>query len=94
MKPDLPIMMVDDEEEILHAQTVTLNMAGYDNILAIKDSRKVIDILEDNRVEVILLDLSMPHVSGEALLNTVKENYPYIPIIIITATDYVDTAVS
>lgn len=87
-------MMVDDEEEILHAQTLTLNMAGYDNILAINDSRKALDVLADNTVEVILLDLAMPNVSGEALLNAVKENYPYIPVIVITATDYVETAVS
>lgn len=94
MKPPFPILMVDDEEEVLKAQSTALQTAGYGNILAIKDSREVLDLLQGKEIEVILLDLAMPHISGEELLREIKKNFPSIPIIVITANNNVDTAVN
>jgi DNA-binding NtrC family response regulator len=94
MKPHYPIMMIDDEEEVLKAQSITLRMAGYGNILAVRDSREVLEILRGKEVDVILLDLAMPHLSGEELLREIKENFPSIPIIVITANNNVETAVN
>jgi DNA-binding NtrC family response regulator len=94
MKPDAPIMMVDDEEEVLRAQTFTLNSVGFDNIITVTDSHLVFDILREKEVELILLDLMMPALSGEEVLTKVKQDYPHIPVIVITAKNAVDTAVN
>ncbi len=93
MKPEFPILLIDDDEAVLQAQITALQSAGYTNIHAAGDSRQVPMLLEKQEFEVILLDLAMPYIPGEELLKLIKENYPYIPVIVITATDQVDTAV-
>ncbi len=89
----LPIMVIDDEEAILFSIDTLLRMAGIDNVITCSDSRKVMDILSNHQIEVILLDLSMPHISGEKLLTMVSDKFPDIPIVIITAITNENSAV-
>lgn len=91
--PSLPIMVVDDEEAILFSIDTLLRMAGIDNVITCSDSRKVMDILSKHQIELILLDLSMPHISGENLLSMVSDKFPEIPIVIITAATNENSAV-
>ena len=51
------------------------------------------NLLSEHDVEVMLLDLAMPHVSGEDLLSLVSGEFPQVPIIIVTGAVDVDTAV-
>ena len=93
LNPALPIMIVDDEEGILLAIDTTLQLAGFNNITTVNDSRQVMSILAEQSMEVLLLDLSMPHVDGEDLLALISREYPEIPIIIVTGSVNVETAV-
>lgn len=97
MKPDYrppnPILIVDDEESILLAMDTILRMAGYDNIIICPDSRKVMGLIAAHHAEVILMDLTMPHITGQELLTEITAEYPDIPVIIITVADDTDTAV-
>ena len=93
LHPRQPIMIVDDEEPILLAIDTTLRMAGINNIIACGDSRRVLGILSEQSIEVMLLDLNMPHVHGERLLDTVNRDHPDTPVIIVTGTVDVETAV-
>jgi DNA-binding NtrC family response regulator len=86
-------MIVDDEEPILLAIDTTLRMAGMNNTITCGDSRRVLDLISDGRIELMLLDLNMPHITGERLLDTVNRDYPDIPIIIVTGAVDVETAV-
>ncbi|MCP4146345.1 MAG: response regulator, partial [bacterium] len=92
--PEVPILLVDDEEHILKSFSINLKYSGINNIITLNDSRAVMPLLESQPVEVIVLDLIMPHIPGEELLRLLQENYPHIPVIIITATNDVDTAVT
>ena len=83
--PALPIMVVDDEEAILFSIDTLLRMAGFNNIITCSDSRDVMEILLQQPVEMMLLDLSMPHISGEELLSMITARFPDIPVVIITA---------
>ncbi|MGB5718116.1 MAG: response regulator, partial [Gammaproteobacteria bacterium] len=89
----LPVLIVDDEPQVLRSIDMLLRSSGIDPVLAVDDSRKVIPLLARQSVAAILLDLSMPHISGEELLDNITTEYPDIPIIIITATNDLDTAV-
>jgi DNA-binding NtrC family response regulator len=51
-------------------------------------------LLSKQEIEVMLLDLSMPHISGEELLPLVTKDFPDVPVIIITGSNDVDTAVA
>jgi DNA-binding NtrC family response regulator len=68
-------------------------MAGYSNTITCQDSRKVMTILAGKPIDVMLLDLNMPHIDGEDLLAMVHKDYPDIPVIIVTGAVDVDTAV-
>lgn len=88
------VLLVDDEENILTTTRLFLQGQGIDNVLTVCDSRKVLPLLAERSVEVIVLDLHMPHVSGQELLPVIVENYPQIPVILVTANDDIDTVVT
>ncbi len=88
-----PIFIVDDEPEILVAVDTTLRMAGFDNIITISDSRDVIRQMEREIPALILLDLNMPHINGGRLLKIIRKTWPRIPVVVLTGTIEVDTAV-
>lgn len=79
-----PILVIDDEEAILLSVDTTLQLAGLNNILTCSDSRQVMAIVQQREPSVILLDLNMPQVDGEAILDQLKCERPHIPVIIIT----------
>jgi DNA-binding NtrC family response regulator len=91
--PSNPILIVDDELSILLAIDTTLQLAGFNNVMTCQDSREVMKILEKQQPEILLLDLNMPHIDGERLLDIIKLEYPDIPIIVVTGAIDVETAV-
>lgn len=93
LHPRRPIMIVDDEEPILLAIDTTLRMAGISNIITCGDSRRVLGLLSKQSIEVMLLDLNMPHVHGKRLLDAVNRDHPDIAIIIVTGAVDLETAV-
>jgi DNA-binding NtrC family response regulator len=50
-------------------------------------------IFSEQEIEVMLLDLSMPFVSGEELLSMVTKDFPEVPVIVVTGSNDVETAV-
>jgi len=93
LNPAQPILIVDDEESILLAIDTALQMAGFNNTVACQDSRQVMDRLARHAIDVMLLDLNMPHLDGHRLLDTISREYPDIPVIIVTGAVDVETAV-
>ena len=91
--PENPVLIVDDELKTLEGFSFILRMAGIDHIVCIQDSREVMPLIEKKPIEVILLDLTMPIVSGEELLEEIANRFPDIPIIIVTGNDEIDSAV-
>jgi DNA-binding NtrC family response regulator len=86
--------MVDDEVQALDSFETVLLFASINNIIRCQDSREVIPLLSRQEIEVMLLDLSMPHLSGEELLPLVTRDFPEVPVIIITGSNDVETAVA
>jgi len=91
--PTHPILVVDDEEGILFSIDTTLQLAGINNVFTCSDSRQVMSIVQRRAPSVVLLDLNMPHVDGEAILDRIAVRYPEIPVIIITGRIDAETAV-
>lgn len=89
----LPILLVDDEVQILHSFSVMLKSSGIKNIITLEDSRKVMPFLAKNRAALVVLDLSMPYINGRDILVKINNDYPEIPVIIVTATNEIATAV-
>lgn len=91
--PQLPVMLVDDEAQALTSFEVTLRSAGINHFICCGDSREVMPVLGRQEIEIMLLDLWMPHVSGEELLRQITADYPDVPVVIVTGADDVETAV-
>jgi len=91
--PQLPILMVDDEMQTLNSFDFVLRSASMNHTIRCQDSRKVMAIFSEQEIEVMLLDLSMPYVSGEELLSMVTKDFPEVPIIVVTGSNDVETAV-
>lgn len=91
--PDFPLLIVDDESEVLDLCEFVLRSSGITNVLTCQDSREVKDLVVKNEIGIALLDLTMPHISGAELLQWMTEKHPHIPVIIVTAVNEVDTAV-
>lgn len=92
--PQFCILLVDDEPAWLRSLSLTLERsAGITNILTCQESRDVADILDRNKVGLILLDLTMPHMSGEELLATISEQHPETATIVISGMNQLETAV-
>jgi DNA-binding NtrC family response regulator len=90
---DLPVLLVDDEPQILLSYEAMLNTEGIKNILSIDDSRKVLPLLTEQEISVVVLDLNMPYMSGIELLEKIHNEFPHISVLIITADNDLDNAV-
>ena len=88
-----PILIVDDEAHALKSFELTLRSGGFNYIIACPDSTKVFDFLEEQEIELILLDILMPGLSGEDILSRVVRDFPKIPVIMVTGINEVETAV-
>lgn len=92
MNEKIKILVVDDEKVIRDGCNRVLSGKGYDVITA-ENGQAALDALAKEPLDIILLDLKMPVMSGEEVLEITGEKYPDIPVIIITGHGTVDTAV-
>ncbi|MBN8462351.1 MAG: sigma-54-dependent Fis family transcriptional regulator [Dechloromonas sp.] len=89
----LPVFLVDDEESVLRASAAVLQSAGVANIRTVSDSRELLPALERQPASAIVLDLFMPHVTGNKLLPDIVHLYPEVPVIVMTAALDIETAI-
>ena len=88
-----PILVVDDDEGLLSSIKATLVSAGIPEPALVSDSRWVMDLVRGHHFKLALLDLIMPHISGMEILQQIKEEFPDIECVIVTAIDDVAAAV-
>jgi two-component system chemotaxis response regulator CheY len=91
------ILVVDDEKTIRDILHLTLTKAGYDVVEA-NDGAKAVEMLrrDDNplMVDVITCDIRMPKVNGMEAIAFFREQFPSIPVVVITGFPETDMAVS
>ncbi len=92
--PILPVLLVDDEKAWLNSFQLTLHASGINNVETCNDSRTVMELLQGQQFSVLVLDLTMPHLAGDELLPQIVQNFPEIPVIVITGLDQVEIAVA
>ena len=90
---DRPVLVVDDEEDIVRGLSKLLRSHGIGDVVTCTDARRVEGLVEQHRPDVVLLDLTMPCVSGQELLENLQARWPEIAVIIVTASEEVKTAV-
>ena len=93
--PHFGVLLVDDEAPWLRSLRLTLERsAGITNITTCQDSRAVMELLEQSEIGLVLLDLNMPHLSGDQLIGMIAERHPEIAVIVISGMNQIESAVN
>lgn len=77
------ILVCDDDKEIVSAIEIYLSKEGY-NILKAYDGEGAINLIQENRVDLILLDIMMPKKDGMEALKQIRKD-KNLPIIMLSA---------
>ncbi len=90
-KPEA-ILVVDDEANLRRTLALILQREGYMVITAatLTDARAC---LGQNTFDLVFLDLKLPDANGLTLLPELRNKYPNIPVIILTAHDKLGVAI-
>ncbi len=80
------ILWVDDEIESLKSQKIFLENKGY-GVQTLTNGFDAIDFVKENIVDVVLLDESMPGITGLETLQKIKEINSRIPVVLITKNE-------
>ncbi len=84
---DARIMMVDDELLNIEMTQAFLEDAGYRNFISTHESANAVEMMRAEKPHVLLLDLSMPKVSGMDILAVLRDDpeLRHIPVIVLTS---------
>ena len=86
------VLVVDDEESVRGVLRQALTDAGH-HVLAAENGQQALDVLSRSDIEVMLLDIRMPGLSGRDVLSEVQVRSPATCVIMVTAVADVSTAV-
>jgi FixJ family two-component response regulator len=69
-------MLVDDEASLLRSASLPLRAVGITPVLTLEDSRLVLSRLAEDTIGVVVLDLTLPYLSGQALQEQITRGPP------------------
>jgi DNA-binding NtrC family response regulator len=92
MQDKSTILVVDDEVQMRSAMEAVLARMGHAVIKADNGS-EALEKLAQTKVDVVISDMKMPVMTGGELLAQIKENYPTVPTVMITAYGTIEQAV-
>ncbi|TVT45074.1 MAG: sigma-54-dependent Fis family transcriptional regulator [Denitromonas halophila] len=87
------VLVVDDDASWLESIAFALERSGIGPVMTCGDGNEAKRILGSQPVRLLLLDLTMPDMSGEELLAWSVSEHPQTPVIILTGLDQTDIAV-
>lgn len=92
MNPDellgMRILIVDDEPVNIALLEDVLQLSGYTQLESTSDSRRVRQLCQERRPDLILLDLNMPNMDGFAVMKQLSQDFDptdCVPILVLTA---------
>ncbi len=86
------ILIVDDEPHYTILLKGLLQQEGYEDVDAETNPLMVEKLLAKYEYDLIILDVYMPKMDGLQLLEFICQNYPTIPVIMVTAIDNIEIA--
>ena len=85
------VLIVDDDEGM--RDTLTAILKREYRVLRVASGEAALPILNREDVDLVLLDVRLPGISGFEVLRIVKENYSLVEVIMISAINEIETAV-
>ncbi len=93
MSDNIKLLVVDDEVRFLETISQRLTMRDFD-VTAVTSGEKAVEAADNEEFDLALVDLNMPGLRGEEVLEILKKNHPLMEVIILTGHGSVESAVS
>lgn len=85
--PSKRVLCIDDDAETLRQRGLVLQASGY-SVASTQSGQAALDLLANGtEVDLVLLDYVMPGMSGNELVHKLREKYPQLPLIAVSASD-------
>jgi DNA-binding NtrC family response regulator len=85
------VLVVDDDEGM--RDTLTSILKREFRVLRVATGEAALAVLNKDEVDIVLLDVALPGISGFEVLQIVKENYGLVEVIVISEVSEIETAV-
>jgi len=89
----LTVLVVEDDRELREALCDTLMIAGYDYFAAV-DANAAMNIIRSENIQLVISDIELGATDGMTLLNRIRDKYPGLPVILMTAYGTIQQAVT
>ncbi|HET7712746.1 MAG TPA: sigma-54 dependent transcriptional regulator [Thermoanaerobaculia bacterium] len=86
------ILIVDDEEVLRDVLDAVLRREGFD-VVSASSGEEALNLLDGEDVDLVILDIMLPGISGIDTLRAIRISNPQLPVIIITAFSSIDGAI-
>lgn len=91
---DIPLLLVDDEPMWLRSMERAFRICGFGRVFSCLDPTQAFSMIREHGIRVVLLDISMPTMRGELLLEQIRSAFPEVSVFMVTAIGDVETAVA
>ena len=83
------VLWTDDEIDLLMPHIIFLENKGF-KIIKSNSGNDTINILNNNKIDIIILDENMPGLGGIETLEIIKAKYPILPVVMLTKNEEED----
>lgn len=90
---ELSILIVEDDQDLLEAICTTVKLSGY-KALGASNGTAALDLLNSQQIGLVISDVQMQPIDGNILLKRIKETYPDIPVLLMTAYGEINKAIA
>jgi DNA-binding NtrC family response regulator len=91
-KEKINLLIVDDEEQFLESISKSLELRDF-HVIAVNRGDKAIEAAKQQPIDVALVDLKMPGISGEETLRLLKQEHRWLEVVILTGHGALQSAV-
>lgn len=86
------VLVVEDDPSLREALGDTLELAGY-SVMTAEDGESALGVLSNERVGMVVSDVQMRPMDGHHLLQQIRNRFPSVPVLLMTAYGSIDKAV-
>src|SRR4030042_535638 len=92
MADKIKLLLVDDEIQFLETISTRLSMRDFD-VTTANSGEEAIEAARKQEFEIALVDLNMPGIGGEKVLEILKREHKFMEVVILTGYGAIDSAI-
>lgn len=92
MEEKIKLLLVDDERQFLETICKRLELRNFE-VTPVSSGEEAIKAARKNEFEIALVDLKMPGMGGEQVLEVLKKEHKFLEVIILTGHGSIDSAI-